>query len=84
VGFKRGIQRAAKPDTGLKVPSGPVVAVKPANNSDAFRVAVKALTYGTALCLTGSALVTAGVFMMLGVSNVSQFVASAAFPPNCF
>lgn len=68
VGFKRGIQRSVK----LPAPGAPVAAVdpRPKSSSDAFAVAVKALAYGTALCIGGSGLVAVGTGMALGVKNV--------------
>lgn len=69
VGFKRGMQRASKPQQGRAMP-GPA-APAPRSNSAAFRVAVKALVYGTGLCVAGATVTCIGVGMQLGVSDVS-------------
>lgn len=75
MGFKRGLQRASKPPPTTAPPVIPAPGPPP---QGAFMVAVKALTYGTLLCIAGSGLAGVGIGMALGVSNVRVIAAPHA------
>lgn len=70
VGFKRGIQKSVKAQEAVQAAAARAAAAPVKPGRGAFIIGVKAFTYGTALCLVGSSVITFGVCTALGVSNV--------------
>ena len=76
IGFKRTLAKSAESaaEEGAKqavVAQKVALDAKPKPSATAYRVASRALIYGTGLCLVGSALISVGVGLSLGVKNVS-------------